>query len=153
LTEKNKSKKLKELHNIPTGKYWKEVLIEIDKFAPNNYGESSDCYIHDDNHLLAKKLNISGQELGLAISYLTSMKLIDKYDTNPNSKRYEEMIFINPQGSLFVRTLEQQKLNQKQLDLNKQQIEQNNQMLSLAKDQQEGNARQEELNKKAFLLV
>ena len=79
-----KQKKIKtfdELNFFPTGSNWKHVLLEVYRHSPHNYGESHKVGSYDDKHLLAKKLKISGFELGLAISFLRDHKLIK--DNNP----------------------------------------------------------------------
>lgn len=79
-----------------TAANWKKVLKEIYGFAPNNWGESNKMNKYDNNHELAKKLKISGQELGNTISFLEEQKLIK---TNiSNKKEYNAQWIITEKG-------------------------------------------------------
>lgn len=62
---------------IATAKNWKRVLMEIYRFAPNQIGDSIKIHKYHDNHHLAKKLKITGQELGNTIAFLEDQKLIN----------------------------------------------------------------------------
>jgi len=91
-------KKSKELKKIPTGSNWKKVLLEICIYSPHNYGESHKVRFYDGAHPLAKKLKISGYELGLAISFLRDHGLIkDRSQLNPLDEEP-----INPYWSNMV---------------------------------------------------
>lgn len=56
---------------------WIKVLDEIWSFAPHRYGTGTRGY--DDSHPLARKLKITGSELGLIASFLEEQRLIE-YD-------------------------------------------------------------------------
>ena len=101
---KTKPKKLTGLKYIPTGSNWKKVLLEIYSHSPHNYGEAHKVRFCDDTHPLAKKLKITGNELGLAISFLKDNKLIKSNNEitplnaeqiNPN---WSNMIFLTNKG-------------------------------------------------------
>lgn len=79
-----------------TAANWKKILKEIYDFAPNNWGESHNVSKYDNSHELAKKLKISGQELGNTISFLEDQKLIK---TNvSNRKDYSAQWIITEKG-------------------------------------------------------
>ncbi len=114
--------------NVPTGGNWKNVLLEIYRFAPGNYGESHKVNFWDDQHTLAKKFGINGQELGLAIAFLEDNKLIEKQGTsgigldseqiNPNWSR---SVILTEKGFNVVIELEKQKREGMMLDVQKKQ--------------------------------
>ncbi len=116
---KNKQKKFDDLKYIPTGSYWKRVLLEIYKHAPHNYGESNEIGFYENSHFLAKKLKITGYELGLAISFLGENKLIDESNgsTIPKSKssvpKWSNRISLTEKGFEVASKLENQLSNQK----------------------------------------
>lgn len=60
----------------PDGSNWKKILNEIYNHSPNSWCESNKCSRNNDNHPIAKKLKINGQELMLGISFLENHKLI-----------------------------------------------------------------------------
>lgn len=62
--------------NLPSGSQWQKILLEIYNHAPHQYGYSALSPHNDDNHPLAKKLNIRGYELMLGISFLYDQGLI-----------------------------------------------------------------------------
>lgn len=64
---------------------WKRVLREIYDYAPSEWGESNKLDKYSNNHALAKKLKISGQELGNTISFLENQKVIETQITCKNS--------------------------------------------------------------------
>ncbi len=87
-----KHKKLNELKFFPTGNSWKKVLLEIYNNSPHSYGESHKINFNDDNHLLAKKLKLTGYELMLSISFLRDNNLIE----DSHSKEPLDHPAINP---------------------------------------------------------
>lgn len=87
----------KEIQNLPTGANWKEVLLEIYNFAPHTYNESHQIAFNEDNHILAKKLSITGYELNLAISFLIENKLIEELkEKTPLNHEKINPYWINP---------------------------------------------------------
>ena len=64
------------------GVYWKDVLHEIYISHPHGYGAGKGGWT--DDHPLAEKLNITGQELMYAYSFLRDHDLIDYSDSAKN---------------------------------------------------------------------
>ncbi len=61
-------------------RYWKEVLNEIYNYSPSEYGLGKNGLT--DEHDLARKLKIPGQELMLSLSFLEDHALITYKDHN-----------------------------------------------------------------------
>lgn len=82
-----------------TGSSWKRILLEIYRFAPNQYGESSKMGVSDDRHELAKELKITGHELMLGISFMTDQGLIER-NINPRTESmpYSATFVLTPKG-------------------------------------------------------
>lgn len=89
----------------PDGSNWKKILNEIYNHSPNSWCESNKCGRNDDNHPIAKKLKISGQELMLGISFLEDHKLIE--NVRGNRKDYWAFWKLTEKG--FNVVLENQK--------------------------------------------
>lgn len=114
--------KVDDLRKISAGVYWKNVLLEIYHFAPHQFGDSLKCSFYHNEHELAKKLKITGSELGLAITFLKDNDLIrDTISMHPNSNP-----LVNPSRSNQIPLTE--KGFKVALDLEKQ--ESNNQLQS-----------------------
>jgi len=92
-----------------TASNWKRVLKEIYDFAPNNWGESKKVSKYDDTHDLAKRLKISGQELGNTMSFLEDQKLIKTNVSNP--KEYSAFWIITEKGFNIAREIQIEKMN------------------------------------------
>ena len=116
---KQKHKKLDNFKFVPTGSNWKRVLLEIYNHAPHSYGESHQIGFYDDNHYIAKKLKITGYELGLAISFLRDNKLIkDNNSLTPLNHpkidaNWSNMIFLIDRGFDVAVKLENQLSNER----------------------------------------
>ncbi|VVB77527.1 Uncharacterised protein [uncultured archaeon] len=114
-----KIKKLDDLKFFPTGSNWKNVLLEVYNHSPHNYGESHKVGFYDNNHPIAKRLRISGYELGLAISFLRDHKLIE--DNNKLTPlnfpqinaNWSNMVFLTDRGFDVSTKLENELSNQK----------------------------------------
>ncbi len=76
---------------------WKQILEELYRHAPNSYGESLSMGFKDDNHPLAKKLKISGQQLMLGVSFLSEHKLIERV-LQGKKKDYSALLKLTPEG-------------------------------------------------------
>lgn len=63
--------------NSKGGVYWKDVFHEIYTQLPHTYGPGKKGW--DDEHLLAKKLKISGNELFLSIDFLMENRLLETH--------------------------------------------------------------------------
>ena len=90
-----KIKNIKELEDIFedyhfTNQNWIRVLDEIWQYAPNKWGRGAADY--NDNHLLAKRLKISGHELMLIMMFLNEQKLTE-YDP-----QFHNTIELTPKG-------------------------------------------------------
>ena len=114
-----KNKELDDLKFFPTGSNWKDVLLEIYRHSPHNYGESHKIGFYENKHPIAKKLRISGYELGLAISFLRENKLIE--DNNKLTPlnfpqinaNWSNMVFLTDKGFDVATKLENELSNQK----------------------------------------
>lgn len=94
---------------IPSGSNWKIILNEIYNYYPHTYGESSKKHISEDDHILAKKLKITGYELMLGIGFLEDHKLIKKrIDTK---KPYTATLLLTKDGFNIARENEKSKSN------------------------------------------
>lgn len=93
--------------DIPTGSYWKNILLEIYNYAPHNYGESNKKSINEDDHILAKKLKISGYELMLGLSFLQDQNLIKRSTTV--GETYSSQFYITKDGFNVALELEKNK--------------------------------------------
>ena len=119
MKKKDKLRKLDELKYIPTGSNWKKVLLEIYGNSPHSYGESNNIGFYDDSHTLAKKLKISGYELGLAISFLRDNKLIEESNSSNISRskfpvpKWSNRLSLNENGFEVASRLENQESNKK----------------------------------------
>lgn len=58
---------------FPSGNYWKKILLEIYRYAPNTYGR----YTHQTIHPLAKKLKINDLKLNAGREFLEKQELVE----------------------------------------------------------------------------
>lgn len=104
---KRKSNKKRCLEVLNSGGvYWKDVLHQLYLKAPIEISAGKIGW--SDNHPIAKKLKISGQELSLAVDFLKRNALVDTYLPDENtlflSKKGFELALQNEQNWKTERT-------------------------------------------------
>jgi len=78
---------------MPSGNNWKKILLEIYNKSPHLYGSSSKMSFYNDNHPLAQKIKITGNELNLGVIFLMNNGLIKQ--TNPGTLKYTDQNWSN----------------------------------------------------------
>ena len=66
-----------DIDEAPTSVHWSKILIAIYNYSPNTIWETDEIHRGSDNHLLAKKLKISGSELCYGVIFLLENKYIE----------------------------------------------------------------------------
>lgn len=99
------------IDKVPTGSKWKQILLLIYEKSPHQYLQSNFIGYNDDNHPIAKKLKISGQELILGISFLRDNKLVKETNIdalNLIDKNWSSALLLTDKGFDLAIKLENQ---------------------------------------------
>ena len=99
---------------FPNSSKWKVVLLDVYRHCPNFYFEDHKISFWSDEHFIAKKLKMTGADVGMAIEFLKRNKLVEDKNPKTQDPNYQNNISLTEKGFNVAFELDKQLREEKE---------------------------------------